>query len=393
VTVVKDWMMRMQSFVVMPLLVMSLTSAAIAQQDTVTLKDGSTKPGQIQDYDFRGVKLTLAGGGGTTTIKADDVASVTYGSQPKEFKQAEDEFNRSKYEDAAASFQGIIDNKKIRSVLRQDAWKDQAIAYLRSGKVDDAVKSFKGMLEEFPQSRYLEEVQRSLVTLLVGTGKGPDAVAFIESEETRLQKIPETGALIERLKILKARAYLGAGDTKKAKAEATALASGTSGAAASAKVLLAEIALAEKQTAEAEKLFRDALTKVTAKSDRAAAFNGLGSILLDRGKESKQQDPIREALLLFLRTALVEIPEAGEPTEAHETGIYNAGVAFQYLGELGSGGGSKAADTKADGARATDDAQGRNLARARENFRRLLREYPQSKHAGDAQTRLQKLGG
>jgi tetratricopeptide (TPR) repeat protein len=377
-------MMRTQIRVAIVGLAWMLVGGPGAAQDTVKLKDGTSKQGQVQEWDFRGAKLALSGGGGTTTIKGEEIASIEYGALPKEFKQAEDEFARGKDDEAVASYSSVIENKRNRSVFRQDSMMNQAVAYLRQGKIDEAVKALKDLLVEFPESRHLESVHARIVDVLVATGKGADAVAFIDSEELRLGKVAQSGPLLERVKLLKARAALGAGDTKAAKAAAQALAGGTSPIASEAKVLLAEIALAEKNVPEAQRLFTEAMKTVTSSRGRASAFNGLGMILLNDGKEKRKPDPIREALLLFLRTALVEIPDAGEPTDAHETGLYRAAECFQYLGELSAGGKEGTAP---------DEAQSRHLSRARELFRRLLREYPQSKHAADAQARLQKLGG
>src|SRR5262249_45071091 len=152
------------------------------------LKDG-TKEGQVQEVDFRGVKLSM--GGATTTIKIDEVQEITFSNPPKEFKQAEDEFQRGKYDEAITNYQAVIDNKKARAPIRQEAWWKLGICNLRLGKADEAIKAFKGMLAdgEFPHSRYLSRAEAQVADILIATGKGADALAFIEAEETRLQKV------------------------------------------------------------------------------------------------------------------------------------------------------------------------------------------------------------
>jgi tetratricopeptide (TPR) repeat protein len=386
--------MLMRSVVPAAVLALFLTGL-LAAQDTVTTKDGP-KTGVVQEWTTTGIKLTIAGGGGTTTIKGDDVIPpVSWGNLPKEFKQAEDDFNRGKWEDAAAGYAAFLEKKSMRVVLRAEALLKQGTAFQNADKADDAINSFKALLQEVPQTHGVEEADNRIVHILVRTNKGPDAIAFLEAEEARVQKLPESGAIVERLKLLKARVLLATGDTKKAKAEATTLAGGSSAGAGGAKVLLAQIALAEKDGALAEKLFNEAKKTVTAKSDRAACWNGLGSILLEAGKQKHEPAPIREALQYFLRTAFVEIPDAGDSTEPHETGLFNGAVCFQDLGELGSPApAGKPTDTKGSAEpKAADQAQTNNLNRARELFRRLLREYPQTKYASEAQQRLQKLGG
>jgi tetratricopeptide (TPR) repeat protein len=385
--------MQLCSRVALAALVGLSVAGAGLSQDTINLKDGSSKQGTIQEADYRGLKVSVTGGGGTTTIKTDDITGITLGNPPKEFKAGEDDLLRGRQDDAIPNLQAVIENKKNRSIFRQDAYIKLAEAYVRSDKADEAIKTLKALIEEFPQTRHLEQAQGMVIMILARTGKAQDAASFAEAEEGRVSKLEQSSGLVERLKLSKARAYLAAGDPKKAKADASTLASGTTPAAGAAKVLLAEISLAEKNVDEAKKLFTDALKVVSARSDRASAFNGLGAILLEQGKNDKKPDLIREANLLFLRTALVLAPEPGESTEAHETGLFNAGVSFQYLAELGApapAAGSKA-ETKTEGK--TDDAQARNMQRARENFRRLLSTYPQTKYATEAQQRLQKLGG
>jgi tetratricopeptide (TPR) repeat protein len=389
--------MLMRRFLVSVASLALLLSSAAPGQDTVTLKDGTTKQGSVQEWNYNGLKMTVAQGGGTTTIKPEDIGSVTLVG-PKEYKQGEEEYHRGKGEEVAATLGPFIDKKTNRAVLRAEALWMSGQGYLRSEKADDGIKTLKTLMEEFPQTHHLDDAITTNASVHVRTGKAQDAVSFLEAEEGRVAKLSESAKIVDGVKITKARAYLLAGDAKKAKTEATTLAGGTSSAAGAAKVLLGDIAVAEKQIPEAEKYYNDAKKVVTTRADRAACFNGLGTILLEKGKEARSPDQIRDALMYFLRTALVEIPEAGDSTEAHETGLYNTAVCFQYLGELGapSAGGSKGPESKGGGGGGeakTDDAQARNLQRARENFRRLIREYPQSKYASDAQTRLQKLGG
>lgn len=371
-----------------------LASGVVSGQDTVTLKDGSPKQGQIQEWSYNGLKMTVAAGGGTTTIKPDDVSNVSFGSLPREYKQGEDEFLRgNRYEEAAATLAPFIEKKTNRAVLRAEALWMQGQAYLKAEKYDDGVKSLKQLMEEFPQTHYLEAAISTVAHVLVRTGKAQDAVSFLEGEESRVAKLPESGSIVEGIRMRKARTLFLAGDPKRAKTEATTIAAGSSSAAGGAKVLLGDIALADKQVADAERLYGDAKKSVTSRSDRAACFNGLGTILLEKGKESRSADQIRDALWYFLRTALVEIPDAGDSTEAYETGLYHAALCFQYLGELGAPGAKGGSESKGGGEAKTDDAQARNLQRARENYRKLLREYPHSKYAAEAQKALQKIGG
>ncbi len=356
----------------------TLSSRVFAQNDTITLKDNSTKQGTVQEWDYRGVKVAV-GGSGTTTIKADDVLGVEFAAAPKDFKEGKDDLAGGKFDEAVAKFQALIDNAKARAAIRQESHWYKAQALKGSGKNDESVAAMKAMIADgqFPSSHYLEQIHDLVPTMLAQAGKGAEAITFIEGEESRINKLPESGGLLEGLKLGRARAYLASNDLAKAKSEATALAATTGARASEAKVMLGTIALAEKNPTEAEKLFRDALKVVTRSRERAACYNGLGAVLQQRGKETSKPDLLREALLNYLRTALMFAPAPGEPTGEHENGLYNAANCFQLLGDVSS----------------DKDVQKRNYGRAVEMYRRFVAEYPQSPLKADAQSRLSKLGG
>jgi len=352
------------------------TQVAFAQGDTLHLQSGESKQGTIQEWDYRGLKLSV--GGGTSTVKNQDVINVDFGGAPKDWKEGVDDAQNGKLADAVAKLQAALDNKKLRAPLRQEAhwWKAQALA--GDQKFDEAVAALKAMLEEFPTTHRLEDVHAAMAEYLVKGGKGADAITFVDGEESRVNKLPESGSILEGLKLIRARALLDSGQGAKAKAEAQALASTTGPRASEAKVLMGLISLkADNNPTEAEKQFRDALKVVTKPSLRAACYNGIGEVLQKRGKESNKPDLIREALLNYLRTALQFPPTPGESTGAHEDGLYNAALCFKYLGDLSQ----------------DKDVAKRNNGRAAELFRRFVNDYPQSKYKADAAANLQKLGG
>jgi hypothetical protein len=96
--------------------------------------------------------------------------------------------------------------------------------------------------------------------------------------------------------------------------------------------------------------------------------------LLDKGKATNKSDLIRDALLKFLRSALQLPPAPGEDTGAHEEALFNAAESFFFLAELGKG-----------------DDQVRSFSRARDLYRRVLAEYPQSRFKDPVSKRLERL--
>lgn len=359
------------------LMVAALALPAFAQNDTITLKDGSTKNGKVLDWSFKSVEVAV-GGSGSTRIKAEDVVSVAFDAVPKAMKEADAAFSGGRDAEAVEKYRAIIEDKKTRKPLLQDAWWKCAQAQQRSGKLEEAAETLKGMLNAggFAESRYLAEADDLIPQWLIWAGKADVAAAFTSEEEARVGKLGVTG-VGERLKLWRARAWFAKGDMAKASSEAGTLAGGSGVVAADAKVVLGTIALAGNKHEEAERLFREAMAVTQTAAVRGSCFAGLGEVLLARAMKSKKPDDFKEALLCYLRPVVQYSPDAGGDTSAFETALYGAGVCFQSIGEL-----EKDAEK-----------QKVSMARARENYRKLLDNFPNSTRAAEARERLTRVGG
>jgi tetratricopeptide (TPR) repeat protein len=355
----------------------ALVLPLVAQNDTITMKDGSTKNGKVLDWNFKSVEVAV-GGAGSTRIKAEDVASIAFDAVPKAMKEADAAFSGGRDAEAIEKYRAIIEDKKTRKPLMQDAWWKCAEAQRRTGKLEEAAETLKTMLNAggFGESRYLVEADDLIPQWLIWAGKADAAASFTSEEEARVGKLGVAGQG-ERLKLWRARALLAKGDTGKAGTEASALAGGSGTVAADAKVLLGTIALAGNKHEEAERLFREAMAVTQTPSVRASCFAGLGEVLLARALKSKKPDEFKEALLCYLRPVVQYSPDAGGDTDAYAIALFGAGVCFQSIGEL-----EKDAEK-----------QKVSLSRARENYRKLLDNFPNSPRAAEARERLSRVGG
>lgn len=352
----------------------ALASVGLAQtDDKVTTKDGKSQNGKIDSYDFRAIKLSLRAGV-STTVKVEDVESVEFGALPKEYKEAVSAMQAQSWDDAATKF-GEVAASKAREVLKQEALWHQGNCYLEGGKNEEAAKALQELLAKFPQSRYLKLTHALVVRALVAAGKGTDAIAFTTAEETRVGAIPDSRQMTDGLKLLRCQAQMRSGQGAQAKADLQTLA-GTGGPAADqARVMLGEVLLADKNLAEAEKNFREALKTSKENAVRSAAYNGLGDIGFAKGIESKKPEVLKDALLLYLRTVAQFPPAAGEPTDYYERAIYQAGRCFHSMGQLEK----------------TQDVQARHYGRAKELYRKILGEFRGSALAEEAKRQLDSL--
>jgi len=97
-------------------------------------------------------------------------------------------------------------------------------------------------------------------------------------------------------------------------------------------------------------------------------------VLARKGQGHEQVGSHPRPLLKFLRSALQFPPAPGEDTGAHEEALFNAAESFFFIAELGKG-----------------DDQVRSFSRARDLYRRVLAEYPQSLFKDPASKRLERL--
>jgi len=351
---------------------------AFAQaDDKITKKDGSTVAGQIMEWDYRNAKVQLPGAGkATTNVKTDDIESVEYGGLTKEWKDADTDYKSGKDDAAVGKFKALAENKKLRAALRQEAFWNAANASFRLGKDEDGVAMLKTLISEaeFPSSRYLGAAQDNIVRGLTRMGKSADSIAFADAEISRTGRLADSAAFVDRLKLMRCRALLAQGKAKDAKVDAGSLAQGTGAMSGEAKVLMASIAFAEKDNAAAETQATAALKLSLSNAARAECYNVIGKCLLEKGKATNKSDLIRDALLKFLRSALQFPPAPGEDTGAHEEALFNAAESFFFIAELGKG-----------------DDQVRSFSRARDLYRRVLAEYPQSRFKDPASKRLERL--
>jgi hypothetical protein len=346
---------------------------ASAQDDKVVKRDQTELVGRVEEYDFRGVKVKLKAGA-LTAVKTEEILEVSFKGLPKEFTDGQNDLT-SKPDAAIAKFQAVLDNKQTRRPVRQEAFYLMAQAQFGAGQPAEGVKTLKAMLAEaeFPQSRYIAASHAQII----GASPPAEALPFVDAELARVSKIADSAPLVDQLNLARCRILLGKGDLEAAKSTATALANGTSGSAGEAKVILGDVAMAEKKPADADRMYREALRrKDLGRGARASCHNGIGVVLYDKGKQGSKKDDIREALLSFLRTVTQFAPtEPGENTVPYETALFNAGVCFQSLAELEQAG----------------DAAQLLKARAAGLYDKLVKDYPQSQYKSDAERLRAKL--
>lgn len=339
-------------------------------KDTVALKDGTTQTGKIKAEEYGGLILTVKE---DKTIAWNDIvagpAGVTYAGSPA-FQSVREKFDSGKYEEALEPITELAKDTKLRAPLRQHVLYFKAIAEMRTGKLDEAITSFKDLLTAFPKSRYLLDVGDNLVQIYIAKKDMASAAKALDQISSDAATAGVESGFSAAINVLKGRLLEEQQKFPEAQAAYTVAEKGT-GVAPSvvAQAILgqARCAIALKDNVKAEGLFRKIVNGDGPNNVMAGAWNGIGDLLYaDATPKTGKADAakINDALYCYLRGVVQYSPLPGEAADEYERALAGAVRCFKGLAQL---------ETKAD-------LKAAHNARANERYNQLLREFPNTKY-------------
>jgi outer membrane protein assembly factor BamD (BamD/ComL family) len=351
---------------------LSVPAFAQKETDTVQLKDGNSKKGQIQAEDFRMVKI--AG----EEIPWSKVDRVIYSDAPSELQQATDAEAQGDFAQAAQLLAPLAESAKGKPAFKQQALIALARVQLRQGQNAEAVKSATKYLEQYGAARGLREALTVIVAAGMAEGKKDEAKASLEKLKDTL-KAKHPGAVLW-ITIAQGDLARLAGDYPTAKTmfdsiEANKSADADATLREQAVLGNAQVMLAQGKGADAESKFRELSQKSESEPVLIAAWNGLGDIYKKRAEGDQSTENALEALMAYLHGVVLYAPGPSEPGEPREEALFGAADSFRLL-----------ATREKD-----EETRNRHVARAKENFQVLLRDFPSTPHRKDAEAKLQSL--
>lgn len=304
------------------LLAALLAASAVAQDDTVTLINGTVVSGvRVTSFDIRSLKYSK--GSATETVASDQIAKV-------ELKKFADVYRR-----------GLKDPDMMITVAREKlAEKDLLLAQLGfvgssaqffdDGEAGKAVGALEEMQKAIPEAGVLPEVYRQKFEYFMGQGaKGAASAALVAKkyQSDATSNAWPAGFMIE------ADFFAALADRKDPKdfqGKLKTIASKAGGnypvVANRASVELAHSLRETKDVEGAQRLYDEVSKKDTAdSSSRAGAYLGLGKILLEKSSAGDKES-FKKAMLLFLRVRL-ETRDAWP--SLHAEALYHAILAAQ----------------------------------------------------------------
>jgi tetratricopeptide (TPR) repeat protein len=314
----------------------SLGAPALAQQDTIQLKDGKSETGRIKSEDFSGLVLTAAKGG-DRTIEWSQIApnGVAYGGSV-EFTTAKEAFDARRYDEAIQQFTEILKPEaKLRPLLKPHAQYYSATSRLRKEEWDAAISEYKKLYTESPKSRHLMEIGEGLVTAYLAKGKDyAGATKALDELDSAATLASVGGGFTSAINVLKGRIF----EEQQKYSEAIGAFSVAEKATGVSPLVVQQARLgqarcyvATSKPTEAEALYKKVTTEDAPNAVLAGAWNGLGDLWKKPGFEKKDANLLNDALYAYLRGVVQYGPLPGESTHEYERAMAGAAQCFTYL--------------------------------------------------------------
>lgn len=347
------------------------TSANFATQDAtkdvVNMKNGQTELGKVKVADFNGIEIDPAKGA-SKRIPWTEIApnGVVYANA--QWQAVMDNLAVSKFADAMPGLMELKGDTKLPDPLRQNVLYFLGVAHQQLGQADEALAAYKELTTAFPKSQYLMDVGDAIVTIYSAKKDYAGAVKALSD----LDIAAAEASFSASVGVLKGRVFEEQQDWAKA-GGAYDVASRATGIPPTVQ-LQAELGLARTLAAQNKKTEAEtALTKLKSKEGpnhlMAGIWNGLGDLMLERGRSGNggkgDADQLLDALYMYLRGVVQYAPLPGQPTREYERALDGSARAFRALGEV---------ETVADRKRLYQQ-------RAAQRVEQLKREFPNSPFA------------
>ena len=318
--------------------------AALAQEegnDTIRKKDGSTVTGKILSEDVKGVNVEVQKGASVTVLWT-LIKSVDYAGGV-EYRKAKSALDGGQINEAIQILEELRNKKELRPLLKAHVLNLDGAAHQRGGDPDKAIEIFNELFKTFPKTQFLTQgAGENLIAAYLAKGKASDADAALEqlSAAMKSQGIPQESLNSLRGRVLEASNNYSAASS--AYSQMLAAAGADEGMKGAAELGIARCLVGQKKFGEAEAKYRAIVGRDGLPSSvLAGAFNGLGEITYQTGREKRDADMITNALFHFLRGSVLYTPASGESTTEYERAIRGSADCFKALSELEQNDGRK----------------------------------------------------
>jgi tetratricopeptide (TPR) repeat protein len=302
--------------------------------DTIVMRDGTTRSGKVQAAEAAG--CTLAVGRKTETIAWPSISTVQYGGA-KDFDGARQLLAEGKLPEGIAGLEKLAADKKMRAAVRQEVLFELARAYRSKGDDDKSLETWRDLAKSHPNGRYLVSGGAWLVSALIARNDPGGALRAVDELTSDARGANADAAQVAALDLLRGRALEGQKkfpDAQSAYERVAAVKEMPADYAAAAQLGVARALQGAGKKDDAVKRYRELLAKRPPPLVAAGAWNGIGDAYLDGAVAKKDVDALEEGLLAYLHVVAVDAPAPAEPPEELERALVGSLRCTQALADL-----------------------------------------------------------
>jgi len=317
--------------------------ASAQAADVVRAKDGREFRGRVLAETYERIELSIRRGA-SKSVPWEIVESVDYDA-PTRFSEAEELVANGRLEEALSIFESMMSDRSLRRPLRQEAHFQVAALNQRLGRPDLAAAGYQALVDEYPISRYLDEAARGLVEYNLERGAAGAAARALDRIESGARAANLGDRFAARADLLRGRILEAQDQLAEARARYEAIRRREDldiEERGEATLGIARVLQAQGSREDAEARYREMVMGEFPPIVLAGAWNGLADIALDGGFAARDRQRITEALVCFLRSIVLYLPEEGDPLTEFRRAIHGAAKSCDYLSQLASDARTKA---------------------------------------------------
>lgn len=294
------------------------TAGTALAQDSVRMRSGTEVKGKVTVLNARNVNVAEAGGK-SSTLKSEEVATVTLGDAPPSLVLADKAINEGRVERALNLYPAAIEEinqKKSRDLNKQFVYWNWADALQKKGSPAEALEMLKKLRAECGADCFLRATSFDR-SLDIARPKGDE---MVEAVLTEMKGEPDPVGSKAQMEI--ARMKFAKGDYDTASGLYSKLAAGAGTAYANdAKLGYLRCLRLQKKTDELESQCKAILSDRISSSPALLQAAGAAYASIQLPKVEKDKNKLRELLMACIQAIALGPPSAKEEGEDYALGL------------------------------------------------------------------------
>lgn len=310
--------------------------AASAQYVDTVMMSGKAVEGEVQKETYKDVTIVLQGGGTLNPDLDQITGEIVFdeASIPPAMSNGKRNMAAGNYKAAILNFEKAMGGG-TRTVLKQHILYSMAKCYQMDGDLKKASESFKKLLADYPDSRFIRDIYPAMVECAMFSNDLAGALGVIKEALAKAKDLGMSDEFTGDMRLKEARIY----EVQKQDGPAQGVYNGltshkTTRIAFAAQVGLGRCLFRAKDIEKAKSTFQRVVDACdnTQPMILSGAYNGLGDYYYQTSKDNAAL--VKEALLCYLRSVTLYQPGANDLTDNQEYALCYAANCFRRLSDL-----------------------------------------------------------